>query len=256
MRALFVLIIELASIAAVLAAPSRIVGGSKVSIKHYPMGAAMLFSRGGVGNFVQTCGGAIINNRAIVSASHCYTGDPAVRWRARVGSTKAHSGGVVHNTARIYHHPDFNAFNTDSDVAVLHVTVPFSFNNYVQPAYIAGAYYHLGDNKVVWAIGWGYTSFWGQPSEHLQHVQIWTVNQTICVQRYAEIGRVVTDNMLCSGWLDVGGRDQCQGDSGGPLLHNNIVVGVSSWGYQCALPRYPGVSTRISQFAKWIVEHA
>lgn len=63
---------------------------------------------------------------------------------------------------------------------------------------------------------------------------------------------MITDNMLCSGWLDVGGRDQCVGDSGGPLIHNDIVVGVCSWGYGCGSPRFPGVNTRVSRFTSWI----
>ncbi|XP_047999851.1 trypsin, alkaline C-like [Leguminivora glycinivorella] len=62
--------------------------------------------------------------------------------------------------------------------------------------------------------------------------------------------------MLCSGWLDVGGRDQCQGDSGGPLIHNGVVIGVCSWGEQCALPRYPGVNARVSRYTSWIQSNA
>lgn len=88
-------------------------------------------------------------------------------------------------------------------------------------------------------------------SEQLRHVQIWTVNQAVCRSRYARIG-AITDNMLCSGWLDVGGRDQCQGDSGGPLLHNNVIVGVSSWGQGCADKNFPGVNTRVSRYSSWI----
>lgn len=66
----------------------------------------------------------------------------------------------------------------------------------------------------------------------------------------------ITDNMLCSGWLDVGGRDQCHGDSGGPLLHNGIVVGVTSWGHECALARFPGVNVRVTCFVSWIQSNA
>jgi trypsin len=93
-------------------------------------------------------------------------------------------------------------------------------------------------------------------SEQLRHVQIWTVNQEVCSSRYAVILRTITDNMLCSGYLDVGGRDQCQGDSGGPLYHNRVVVGVCSWGYGCASARFPGVNARVSRFASWIVANA
>lgn len=100
------------------------------------------------------------------------------------------------------------------------------------------------------------SQFQGPASEQLRHVQIWTVNQAVCRARYAEIGRTVTDNMLCSGWLDVGGRDQCQGDSGGPLVHNGVVVGVCSWGEECALARYPGVNARVSRYTAWIQANA
>ncbi|XP_023935765.2 trypsin, alkaline A-like [Bicyclus anynana] len=251
---LCLLMIGLAASAAT-PAPGRIVGGSIVSIDHYPMAAAMLFSRG-VTDFVQTCGGSIITSRTILSASHCYRGFPAVRWRARVGSTYAHSGGIVHNTARIYHHPDFESFTTDNDVAVLHMAVYFTFTNTVQQGAIAGANYNLADNQVVWAIGWGHTSFMGESSEELRHVQVWTVNQEICRQRYEMVPRRITDNMLCSGWLNVGGRDQCQGDSGGPLFHNNVIVGVSSFGVNCGTPVFPGVNARVSRLVDWIVERA
>ncbi|GBP49563.1 Trypsin CFT-1 [Eumeta japonica] len=88
--------------------------------------------------------------------------------------------------------------------------------------------------------------------EQLRHVQIWTINQNTCRSRYAERGWAITDNMLCSGWLDVGGRDQCSQDSGGPLLHNNVVVGVCSFGIECAHPRFPGVNARVSRYTAWI----
>ncbi|KAL0850888.1 hypothetical protein ABMA28_006797 [Loxostege sticticalis] len=63
---------------------------------------------------------------------------------------------------------------------------------------------------------------------------------------------VITDNMLCSGWLDVGGRDQCPGDSGGPLYHNGVVVGVCSFGDTCGSAHFPGVNARVSRYIGWI----
>lgn len=76
------------------------------------------------------------------------------------------------------------------------------------------------------------------------------------MSRYANLGATVTNNMVCSGWLGVGGRGQCNGDSGGPLIHNGVVVGITSWGYKCAESYYPGVNTRVSRFTPWIQANA
>lgn len=93
----------------------------------------------------------------------------------------------------------------------------------------------------------------------LQHVDVNIVNQEVCAERYAYLSSNnsnwpnVTSGMLCAGILDIGGKDACQGDSGGPLAHNNdTVVGITSWGYGCAHPQYPGVNTRVSAYTNWI----
>ncbi len=51
--------------------------------------------------------------------------------------------------------------------------------------------------------------------------------------------------------------DTCQGDSGGPLMmftSDNVwqEVGITSTGYGCALPDYPGVYTRVAAYQTWI----
>ncbi|KPI95068.1 Trypsin CFT-1 [Papilio xuthus] len=252
---LILVVLGVAFAAAVPRNPQRIVGGSVTTITQYPYGAALLFSWTGV-SFRQNCGGTIINNRAVLTAAHCTENDPPARWRVRVGSTNANSGGVVHNTQQIIMHPNYNNRNYDNDIAILRMSSNFAFNNNVRAGSIAGSNYNLGDNQPVWAIGWGAITFRGQSSEQLRHVQIWTVNQNVCRQRYATRQSAITDNMLCSGWLDVGGRDQCQGDSGGPLIHNNVIVGVCSWGHECALAFFPGVNARVSRYTSWIQSNA
>ncbi|CAD0195006.1 unnamed protein product [Chrysodeixis includens] len=251
MRVIALLALCFAAAAAVPKNPQRIVGGSTTTIGQYPSIASLLFSRSSSGHR-QACGGTILNNRSVLTAAHCTIGDAAARWRVRVGSTNANSGGTVFNTQSIRNHPNYNSRTLDNDISIIRISGTFSFNNNVRAASIAGSNYNLGDNQVVWAAGWGATSASGSSSEQLRHVQIWTVNQNTCNQRYQSIGRSITANMLCSGWLDVGGRDQCQGDSGGPLYHNNVVVGVCSWGESCALARFPGVNARVSRYASWI----
>ncbi|CAH2094963.1 unnamed protein product [Euphydryas editha] len=92
----------------------------------------------------------------------------------------------------------------------------------------------------------------------LRDVEIYTVNNTLCRQRYAQLdlGNRVTENMICAGLLDVGGRDACQGDSGGPLYYGNILIGVVSLGYGCAHAIYPGISTSVAPYTDWIVSIA
>ncbi|XP_053621213.1 trypsin CFT-1-like [Plodia interpunctella] len=233
----------------------RIVGGSVTDISQWPEMAALLFSLGTTGH-TQSCGGTILNQRSILSAAHCFYGLAPERWQVRLGSTNANSGGVVFTTQQIINHPQYSPLTNDNDIAILRVAGTISYGNNIRAGRIAGANYNLGDNQVVWATGWGLTSAGGSPSEQLREVQIWSVNQDICRNRYGSAGATITDNMLCSGWLDVGGRDQCTQDSGGPLFHNGVVVGVCSWGFGCADPFFPGINARVSRYTAWIQANA
>jgi len=67
------------------------------------------------------------------------------------------------------------------------------------------------------------------------------------------------DAQICAGNYD-GDKDACQGDSGGGLYiqqtlgnaEKRVVVGLTSYGYGCGLPRYPGIYTRVSFYLGWI----
>ncbi|XP_063390101.1 trypsin CFT-1-like [Cydia fagiglandana] len=237
-------------------ATQRIVGGELTTIEQYPFQAALLMSWD-LSYYGQICGATIINARSILTAAHCfwYFIEPN-RYRFRVGSSYANNGGVVHNVLANIIHPSYNPSSLDVDVAIVRSTTIIVHTEVVQPAPIAGPGYIMPDDSEVWAAGWGQTDVTGPTSDQLRHVQIWTVNQAVCRTRYNELGYDVTNNMLCSGWLDVGGRDQCSGDSGGPLIYNGVVVGVCSWGEQCALARYPGVNARVSKVTEWIQVNA
>ncbi|XP_075975851.1 trypsin, alkaline A-like [Anticarsia gemmatalis] len=251
MRVLALLVLSVAA-ASAASFGGRIIGGTETSITNYPEMVSLLFAPDQI-NHKHDCGGIILNQRSVLTAAHCVVFHPHLPHmsRLRVGSDFANSGGSVYNVVHIELHPNYNIASMDSDLAVLRSATLIRYGTGIQPATLGG--YTVDDNEVVWATGWGMTEH-GEYSEHLRHVQVWTINQDICRARYPP-GRI-TDNMLCSGWLDVGGRDQCQGDSGGPLYHHRAVVGVCSFGLGCALPRYPGVNVRVSRFIDWIRDNA
>ncbi|XP_075975874.1 trypsin, alkaline A-like [Anticarsia gemmatalis] len=228
---------------------SRIVGGTETSIVNYPEMVAMLFAYDQI-NHYQDCGGTILNQRSVLTAAHCacHTDAPS-KSRLRVGSDFANSGGTVYNVVEIKLHPNYTPETLDCDLAIMRSATRIQYGIGVQPASVGG--YYVGGNEVAWATGWGNTEY-GQHSETLRHVQVWTISQDVCRTRYPGI----SDNMLCSGWLDVGGRDQCQGDSGGPLFHYHNVVGICSWGDGCGLAEFPGVNVRVSRFIDWIRDNA
>mgnify|MGYP003289271441 CR=1 FL=1 len=79
------------------------------------------------------------------------------------------------------------------------------------------------------------------------------VGDVACTGAYGAL--FYAETMVCAG---DGVHDTCQGDSGGPLMAWNgrsfVLVGITSWGFACAHPAYPGVYTRLggSALNSWV----
>lgn len=112
--------------------------------------------------------------------------------------------------------------------------------------------------------GWGSVSYQGASPSILQEAQIPIVSNADCQTNYRALfpQQSFDDRVLCAG---TGGRDACQGDSGGPLMLPRqlaeastfyyVLIGLVSYGYECAREGFPGVYTRVAAFIPWIQSH-
>ncbi|XP_047508647.1 trypsin, alkaline A-like [Pieris napi] len=240
-----------------LASSNRIFGGEETTIEKYPYIVQVEMYHSGTWN--QGCGANIILRDWVLSAAHCFEGRyyrPEFN-RIRAGTTYRHQGGFIHYVDFERNHPEYGVLATyDADISVVKLTTPLVWSPTIQKGTIVPQGYVLPDNTPVVHAGWGYTASW-RPSTVLQHVEIYKINNSLCTERYKELlGPSVSPNMICAGLLDIGGRDACQRDSGGPLYAGNVIVGIVSWGYECADARYPGISTKVSSYTNWIIQNA
>ncbi|XP_045778931.1 trypsin, alkaline C-like [Maniola jurtina] len=239
--------------------PDRIVGGAPTTIDLYPSIVQVDILNIWSGLWSQGCAATILTSRNVLSAAHCFDGSnfqPSQR-RIRAGATYRNFGGSLAYVQDVYNHPSYGTNGFEGDISVIRLANPLVYSPVVQQTSIPPQDSIIPDNLPVIHAGWGATSQGGATSEVLRDVQIYTINNTLCAERYASLLNrpQVTERMICAGILDVGGKDACQGDSGGPLYYGNITIGVVSWGEGCAHATHPGVSINVASFVNWIIDH-
>ncbi|XP_023234477.1 uncharacterized protein LOC111634033 [Centruroides sculpturatus] len=208
------------------------------------------------------CGGCIISDQYILTASHCFGESglkPATEYIVKTKGLFKNEGSD-HYLDKVILHPGYKVGQYYDDIALLKLKEPIIFQETVLPACLPFENKDYLNEKAT-VLGWGDTSYAGRPSEILQEVTINVVSNKNCNASYSKLRqsslrRGITENFICAG-VNQGGKDACQGDSGGPLLVENesniwMVVGVVSFGYQCAKVGFPGVYTRVSKYIPWI----
>nr|XP_034836186.1 trypsin, alkaline C-like [Maniola hyperantus] len=256
MKILLILIVS--HLGGVLSYPERIVGGNPTAIENYPSMVQVELLSQVTGSWSQDCAGSILTSRFILSAAQCFTG-----WnlefpyrRVRAGATYRNFGGSIVYVDSTVKHPTYGTNGLEADISVIRLFTPLTYSPTVRQATIVYANSDIPDNTVVVLAGWGRISEAGPISQILRDVSVYTINNRLCAERYSKLGIpiTVTPTMICSGVLDVGGRDACHGDSGGPMYLGHIVVGIISGGYSCANGTYPGISTAVASYTDWIVD--
>ncbi|XP_073708658.1 serine protease 27-like [Garra rufa] len=236
---------------------SRIVGGVDAAEGSWPWQVSLHSTNYG-GHF---CGGSLISSEWVLTAAHCLPGVTAPSLRVYLGrriQQGINSHEVSRNVTKIIKHLAYDSNTNNNDIAVLRLSAPVTFTNYIRPVCLAaqGSVFPAGTSS--WITGWGdIQSGVSLPSPGiLQETTVPVVANDQCNTLLGSGS--VTNNMMCAGLIE-GGKDTCQGDSGGPMVIKQCSVwiqsGITSWGYGCADPKAPGVYARVSQYQTWITNN-
>jgi trypsin len=206
------------------------------------------------------CGGSFIAPDVVVTAAHCLDDAFEAQLRVSAGLQRRsdHWNAPTIPVRAVVLHPDFTQVG-DADAALLFLDDydPASLPHPVEPIALETRpdFPEATDDPMLSAIGWGQSSSFGSlTDDQLQEVRIPAIPLETC--KTASEYESVHARVICAGDFERGGADSCQGDSGGPLIAERggalTLVGLTSWGIDCAQKRQPGVYTRLASYGDWI----
>ncbi|KAM9299335.1 transmembrane protease serine 13-like, partial [Gastrophryne carolinensis] len=233
---------------------SRIIGGTQASPGEWPWQISLQARSGS--SFVHICGGTLINNNWVVTASHCFSKSlPLSSWRIYVGAVNLDEVRFASGIAAIIRHEDYNADSDDYDVALIKLANPFTYSATVQPVCLPMINQNFPPDTKCWISGFGKTvAASEETSKVLMRAEVTIISTSVC-NNVAVYNGAISPRMMCAGDLK-GGTDSCQGDSGGPLVCEQngrwYLAGVTSWGTGCGQRNKPGVYTRVPEILSWL----
>ncbi|XP_063827540.1 clotting factor G beta subunit-like [Ostrinia nubilalis] len=231
----------------------RIVGGRRAAPHSHPWTVAILK------NNRMHCGGAIITNKHVLSAGHCFKWDNFKTMQVLIGLDNLDNlNNVAHrNISDVVIHEGFTstAVRDENDIAVATLNEPVEFGQTIVPICLPTPGQEFA-SRVGTIVGWGRMGVEKSSSKFLLKALLRILSDQECME--SQLKQHLKPTMMCAFSK---GKDGCQGDSGGPLLvfENSgryVQAGVVSWGIGCADPRYPGVYTKVSNYIDWIRQHS
>lgn len=239
---------------------SSIVGGYQVDIQDAPYMVSIELNS----NNSHFCGGSILSERWILTATHCVNNYTAADISVHAGSTNQtdNNNGQVIQVQTIYLHPSYTTDPDEHDIALLYLSQPLMFNQRVQPIQYANSCNSSAldispnPNITSFLTGWGLLTAGGTHPANLRGVDMPIISNTLAeainTSHHSSNNFGITSNMI-SYWRI--GKGASKGDSGGPsVLDKNggkVQIGITSWGYQ-PWDQLPSIYTNIRQYETWI----
>lgn len=271
----------------------RIVDGAQAIAGSYPFQVALILSNAPAGNEFAGffCGGTLIGERHVLTASHCFLSDGvdtsvAADVHVYLGHTGFRGGERIAVT-KLTRHPQWNAEKLVNDIAILELAHAPAAGTRAGIIPITAGTAAAATAKV---IGWGALDHGGPSSRYLRETRLAVVDRKTCDSTHASfrekqsraiISEVVNmiglaktaedriikviaegaespvgENVICAG-ADIGKRSACFGDSGGPLFAEAedgmpTQIGVVSWGVGCSTRDVYGVFTDVARYGDWL----
>uniref|UniRef100_A0A182JMK2 CLIP domain-containing serine protease n=1 Tax=Anopheles atroparvus TaxID=41427 RepID=A0A182JMK2_ANOAO len=259
----------------------RIFGGVNTRIDEFPWIALLKYAKPN-NVFGFHCGGVLINDRYVLTASHCVNGkDIPVTWNlaeVRLGewdtSTVEDCEGMGDDVdcspppidvpiEQKIPHPEYVPTSNEqyNDIALLRLQNVVAYSDFVKPICLP-THADLKTRDYVGfrmqVAGWGRTAT-ARFSNVKQKVAVDGVGLNTCNEVYQKEQVQLQPSQLCAG--GEAGKDSCQGDSGGPLtgihtaggLQYWYLIGLVSFGPSpCGQAGWPGVYTKVDRYVDWI----